>query len=247
MREIETQRVERLGEVFEPRIALGAYRPGDCAPAAPEANRSTVSDVEVSPSTVMQLKLSAALAASSFCSRRDGRFASVKRNTSIVAMSGAIMPEPLAMPLIVTRGPPELRCDCGGLGEGVGRHDRPRRLGPAHRAQRATRPGSALMSGRWIERFADHAGRGLEDLGRRWRRRALPRRSATAIDGLHAGLAGEGIGIAGIDDERPRLALTSEHLTHQSTGAERDFEVVKTPATDVPGANSTSRKSGRFL
>lgn len=34
---------------------------------------------------------------------------------------------------------------------------------------------------------------------------------------------------------------------HQSTGAERDFERVKAPATVVPGSMTASNTSGRFL
>ena len=69
--------------------------------AAPVAKASTVSEVEVSPSMVMALKLPG---------NRFGRGrpagppapigASVKTKESIVAMSGAIMPAPLAMPLM---------------------------------------------------------------------------------------------------------------------------------------------------
>ena len=70
------------------------------AAAAPVAKASTVSEVEVSPSMVMALKLPATR-------RRQGMpagppapiGASVKTKESIVAMSGAIMPAPLAMPL----------------------------------------------------------------------------------------------------------------------------------------------------
>ena len=39
---------------------------------------------------------------------REGTAASVKMNASMVAMSGAIIPEPLAMPLIVTTVLPSL-------------------------------------------------------------------------------------------------------------------------------------------
>jgi hypothetical protein len=76
------------------------------APAAPVANSSTVSEVEVSPSTVTQLKLLATLRVRSFCRMGALIAASVKMKHSIVAMSGAIMPEPLAMPLMVTVRPP---------------------------------------------------------------------------------------------------------------------------------------------
>ena len=87
---------------FFSRASRADFNPGGAAPALPVANNKTVSDVDVSPSTVMQLKLEATLAESRPCKILAGMAASVKRNTSIVAMSGAIMPEPLAMPLMVT-------------------------------------------------------------------------------------------------------------------------------------------------
>ena len=43
-------------------------------------------------------------------------------------------------------------------------------------------------------------------------------------------------------------AVPPERLpTHQSTGAERDFDRVKQPATVVPGSITASSTSGRFL
>ena len=48
----------------------------------------------------------------------------MKTKASIVAMSGAIMPEPLAMPLIVTLRPSIVGGGGGQLGIGVGGHDR---------------------------------------------------------------------------------------------------------------------------
>ena len=55
-----------------------------------------------SPSIVTALKVSATPSLSSVCNAFAEIAASVKTNDSIVAMSGAIMPAPLAMPLIVT-------------------------------------------------------------------------------------------------------------------------------------------------
>ena len=78
-----------------------------CArPAWPVAKRSSVSEVEVSLSTVMALKLSLTPSASSACSTGAAIGASVTTKESIVAMSGAIMPAPLAMPLMVTVASP---------------------------------------------------------------------------------------------------------------------------------------------
>ena len=73
-----------------------------CAAAAPVANASRVSEVEVSLSMVTALKVSSTPLFSSDCSASAEIGASVNTNDSIVAMSGAIMPAPLAMPLMVT-------------------------------------------------------------------------------------------------------------------------------------------------
>ncbi len=75
------------------------------APAAPVANRRQVSLVEVSPSTVTELKVVRVNRANRDCSTPGDRVASVTMKASMVAMSGAIMPEPLAMPLMRTVTP----------------------------------------------------------------------------------------------------------------------------------------------
>ncbi len=74
--------------------------------AAPVAKNNSVSEVEVSLSIVTQLKLLSAPFFRSACSTGAAIGASVKTKDSMVAMSGAIMPAPLAMPLIVTATPP---------------------------------------------------------------------------------------------------------------------------------------------
>ena len=66
------------------------------------AKASKVSDVDVSPSMVTALKVSATLSKTIFCRAAAATGASVKTNDNMVAMSGAIMPAPFAMPLIVT-------------------------------------------------------------------------------------------------------------------------------------------------
>jgi hypothetical protein len=65
-----------------------------------------VSEVEVSPSTVIALNEPRLASASSAWSRPAGSVASVNRKASMVAMSGWIMPEPLQMPQIVTSRSP---------------------------------------------------------------------------------------------------------------------------------------------
>jgi len=69
------------------------------------------SEVEVSLSTVMQLNERCTDFASSACSTGAAIGASVNTNDSIVAMSGAIMPAPFAMPLMETSASPSvIRC-----------------------------------------------------------------------------------------------------------------------------------------
>ena len=109
MGEIEQHLVERAAEGGEARVGgvgdLGAPR----LAAAPVANSSSVSEVEVSLSTVIALKLRCTALASSACSAGAAIGASVNTKESIVAMSGAIMPAPLAMPLMSTSDVAELR------------------------------------------------------------------------------------------------------------------------------------------
>ena len=59
------------------------------------------------------------------------------------------------------------------------------------------------------------------------------------LDGLAALLAGEGIGVAGIDHQRAAPLPPPRFSRHQSTGADGHFERVKTPATAVSGSSDT--------
>ncbi len=94
---------------------LREYPGRPCPSASENARRSgqgtfedetsaTVSDVEVSLSTEMRLKLWAVASASAARSASRGTSRSVSRNTSIVARFGSIIPAPLAIPTI--RPPP---------------------------------------------------------------------------------------------------------------------------------------------
>ncbi|MNL28617.1 hypothetical protein D3C87_1502680 [compost metagenome] len=60
----------------------------------------------MSLSTVTELKVGPTPAESSDCSAAGSISASVTTKESIVAISGAIMPAPLAIPLMVTTTPP---------------------------------------------------------------------------------------------------------------------------------------------
>src|SRR5688572_5704360 len=78
--------------------------------------RMNESLVEVSPSTEMQLKERCAAYAIAFCNRDKLIRASVATKPSIVAISGWIMPAPLAMPVIVMLASPILMRDEAALG-----------------------------------------------------------------------------------------------------------------------------------
>ena len=199
----------------------------------------------MSPSIVTALKLSATPRASRRCNTGAAIGASVNTKASMVAMSGAIMPAPLAMPQIVTVASPSfavaaapfgkvsvvmmaLAAACQPAGPGVGNER-------VHHA----------VEGMGVERLADDAGRsqkhfaGLAASRFRRARGGLFRR-------LPAAAAGERVGVAGIDYEYAgcRPASLSRH---QSTGADGHFDRVNRPATAVSLSSSASSTSVRPL
>ena len=175
------------------------------AAAAPVAKQSSVSDVEVSPSIVTALKLSVTPRASSDCSTGAAIGASVNTNDSMVAMSGAIMPAPLAMPQIVTSALPIRAVAVAPLGN----------VSVVMIALGGVLPAAGRRAGHQafhhaverlgLERLADHAGRGEEDVARLAADR-LGGEVRREGRGVASGLAGERVGVAGIDHQRPRLA-----------------------------------------
>ena len=80
------------------------------------ANSISVSLVDVSLSTVIALKVLPTPPDRSACRTGAAIGASVATKDSIVAMSGAIMPAPLAMPLIVTSASPSFTVAVATLG-----------------------------------------------------------------------------------------------------------------------------------
>ena len=87
-------------------------------PLAPLARTITQSFVEHSPSTVMALNVSSTTSRSARSSNGNGTAASVVTKPSIVAIIGSIMPEPLAMPPILTVRPPMCTSVAASLGNG---------------------------------------------------------------------------------------------------------------------------------
>ena len=214
--------------------------------AAPVAKASSVSEVEVSPSIVTALNVSTTASETIACSAGAAIGASVKTNDSMVAMSGAIMPAPLAMPLIVTVASPSFARAVATFGKRVGGHDR---LGGieeaagarASRASLSITPSNALRR----QRLADHAGRGEEHLG------GLAARGLAASFAVNAAASRPVLPVKAL--ALPELTTSARALPplslarHHSTGADGHFERVKTPATVVPLSNSASSTSVRPL
>ena len=78
------------------------------APERPLASTITASLVDMSPSTVMVLKVSSTASVSAACSTAGATVASVAMKHNIVAICGWIIPEPLAMAANFTARPPTL-------------------------------------------------------------------------------------------------------------------------------------------
>ena len=111
--------------------------PSTATPEAPFASRKTQSLVLVQPSTEIALNEPSTASASTRRSVAGGTSASVVTCASVVAMSGRIMPAPLAMPPIRTLPPASVTAARASLGNGVGGADRLRRPPAVGGAQRS--------------------------------------------------------------------------------------------------------------
>ncbi|GJE45618.1 hypothetical protein AEGHOMDF_4818 [Methylobacterium soli] len=193
----------------------------------------------MSPSTVTQLKLRPVPALRRACSTPCDRAASVKTKDSIVAMSGAIMPAPLAMPLIRTGT-------------------------PAISAVRVASFGKvSVVMIAWaaaLQASGPPAARAAQSASTPSNLRASRGSPITPVEAMKIALSGQPAAAAAIravsaTASRPLApvkALALPELTtrarasgearasrHQSTGAEGHFERVKTPAACVPSARAT--------
>ncbi len=201
--------------------------------------------VDWSPSTVMALNVRALASASSDCSTLAGREASVKTKASIVAMSGAIMPEPLAMPLMTTCALPIRAVRVAPLGKvsvvmmAAAACSQPRGLVSAAKAGSAAtilaEGGGSPMTP--VEAMKTSWGLQPTACAAAWAVRltvSMPLRPVKAL-------------------ELPELTTTARArpwrrpARHQSTGAEAIAERVKTPAIAVPGSKTASIRSVRPL
>ena len=223
--------------------AAKATRSGATLPAAPVANRSTVSLVEVSLSTVVQLKLVAVASANRSCSAAAGIAASVNTKHSMVAMSGAIMPLPLAKPLIRSAVPPDCTTRVAALGK-VSVVMIPRAASShASAARLACSDGSAA-----VIRSCGSTSPMTPVLARNTSPAGQPSKAAAAA----ALAATVSLPRAPVNTfalpaltTKPRARPPANAVRHQSMGAPGHLLRVNTPATVVPGASSTITRSVR--
>src|SRR5947208_5581734 len=163
----------------------------------------------------------------------------------MVAMSGAIMPAPLAKPLIVTVALPSFAVAVATLGNVsvvmIALAASSQASGPAAATRPSITPSNALaLSGSPITPVeARNTSAGLQPMAR------------AAISAVNLQAARPVLPVNAL--ALPELTTSARGFAplrrsrHHSTGADGHFDVVKTPATVVPGANSASITSVRFL
>ena len=211
--------------------------------AAPVASSRSVSEVEVSLSTVMALNEASVASAKSGCRIEAGRAASVTAKASMVAMSGAIMPEPLAMPAMVTATPSISTLAAAPLGKvSVVMIARAAASTPSPRssvASSATRLVIFSTGSRWpitpVEATKISSGR----QPRAWATASASARTAASPSGPRNTLALPALMITARARPDGRISR------HQTTGCPAVVERVNTPATVLPGATSISVRSSR--
>ena len=223
------------------RLIFGA----PLAAAAPVAKASSVSDVEVSLSMVTALKVSSTPLLSSDCSTADDSGASVNTKDSMVAMSGMIMPAPLAMPLMVTLALPSFTVAVATFGKVsvvmIALAASIQWSGVAASASVASTPSNLVAS----------SGSPITPVEAR---NTSPVVQPTAFAAVCAVSAVDCLPVLPVKAlalpefttsaracPRPSLAR------HHSTGADGHFDLVKTPATVVPLSMTASSTSVRPL
>ena len=211
--------------------------------ACPVANNSTVSEVEVSLSTVVQLKLRSVPLRSMVCMASAGSLASVKMKHSIVAMSGAIMPEPLAKPLMRTVVSPIWAVRVAPLGK-VSVVMMPRAASShAVSSRPCCRPGNAATS------FSCGSTSPMTPVEARntcftGQPSSLAAACAVAMQVCAPALPVNTLALPAFTTTARALPPFSA-ARHQSTGAPGHLLEVNTPATVVPAANSANTTSVR--
>ena len=202
---------------------------------APVANRSSVSDVEVSPSTVTQLNDLSAARLSSGCRAGARIGASVNTKASMVAMSGAIMPAPLAMPLRVTSTSPSCAVRVATLGKvSVVMMALAASSQPVSAARSSQAPSTA-------SNFEASSGSPMTPVEARKIRSGEQPAARAAISAVSRVAAAPRCPVKAL--ALPELTTSACALPpgrcvrHQSTGADGQRERVNTPATAAPCGN----------
>ena len=163
----------------------------------------------------------------------------------MVAMSGATMPEPLAIPASVTGTPWIAAVAIAPLAKvsvvmiACAAASMPSARRPA--ASSSTR--AVIFS--TAQALADHAGGGDEHLVRPAAERRC-HRLRLGPDGGVALAAPEHVGIAGIDQHRPRPAVRPGSRGTTAPGWPAVVERVNTPATVLPAGTSIRVRSWRL-
>ncbi len=228
--------------------ARNASAPGEAAStngvftAVPVANASTVSLVDVSLSTVMHEKLARFASARAFCRKAGSTAASVKMKPSIVAMSGAIMPDPLMMPTRFTRVLPTNALVAAPLGKvSVVPMVRAASSQPAGGAVKAaSSPASALGTGSAVPITpveATNTSVGAQP-------RCPATRATIASTATRPRAPVKAFALPALTTSARARPLLSAARHHSTSGEGHLLDVV-TPATVVPGVNSAKVRSQR--
>ena len=174
-----------------------------------------------------------------------GSFASVKTKASMVAMSGAIMPEPLAMPLIVIVVSPIGTVRLAPLAK----------VSVVMMAWAAAGQAASLRSlfKAFREPVSRWSGRGSPITPVEARKTSLRRQPSSAVTASRERptasaprLPVKALALPALTSRARALPLRRA-ARHHSTGAEAVFERVRTPATVVPGTSSARQTSARSL
>ena len=192
---------------------------------------------------MIALKLRSLPRARSGCSTDAGSFASVKTKASMVAISGAIMPEPLAIPLTVTSAPPMRTRRVAPLGKVsvvMIAAAAPRQSSSPRSAFRPSKQPISFSSGR-VSPMTPVEATKTSRLRQPIRPRSASIERATESSPARPVKA---LALPALTS-RARARPPASACRHHSTGTDAVFERVRTPATLVPGAKSKSATSLR--
>ena len=214
---------------------------------SPVANKRTVSLVEVSLSTVMRLNDRATAADSAVWSTSGATARSVKTNPSIVAMSGAIMPLPLAMPTMWA-AVPSTRADDALENVSVVR------IAPAASVHPSADETSsfAARAGRPERNAASGSVSPITPVDARYTRcgstpRASPTSSAVSAAAVSPALPVNALALPLLHTTALAVRSPAARIVrHQSTGALGHRLLVNVAATVVPSASSARKRSARL-